>query len=85
MNSSQQRKTLAFSRHDTAKWALGWWTAAVYNWCRVHRMLRSKIEQHFSKKKYAQRTPAMAVGVAKEVFSEAMLLRTQVFPSKGRR
>jgi IS1 family transposase len=47
MNSAQQRKTLAFSRHTTAKLALGWWTLTVYNWCRVHRMLRSKVEQYF--------------------------------------
>jgi IS1 family transposase/transposase-like protein len=83
MNSVQNRKTLAFSRHSTAKLALGWWTVTVYNWCRAHRMLRSKVDQYYSKKKYIQRTPAMAVGVAGEVFTVAMILRTQVFQSKG--
>lgn len=83
MNSVQKRKTLAFSRHSTAKLALGWWTVTVYNWCRVHRMLRSKVEQYFGKSKYMQRTPAMVVGVAREVFTEAMILRRQVFQSKG--
>lgn len=83
MNSVQQRKTLAFSRHSTAKLALGWWTLTVYNWCRAHRMLRSKVEQYFGKSKYVQRTPAMVVGVAREIFTEEMILRTQVFQSKG--
>jgi IS1 family transposase/transposase-like protein len=83
MNGVQQRKTLAFSRHSTAKLALGWWTLTVYNWCRAHRMLRSKVEQYFGKSKYVQRTPAMVVGVAREMFTEEMILRTQVFQSKG--
>ena len=55
----------------------------VYNWCRVHRMLRSKVEQYFGKSKYVQRTPVMVVGVAREIFTEEMILRTQVFQSKG--
>lgn len=83
MNSCQHRKTLAFSRHSTAKLALGWWTLTVYNWCRVHRMLRSKVEQFYGKSKYIPRTPAMVVGVAREVLTVAMILRTQVFQSKG--
>jgi len=83
MNSSQQRKTLAFSRHSEAKLALGWWTVTVYNWCRAHRMLRSRVEQFYGKSKYVQRTPAMAVGVAREIFTEEMILRAQVFQSKG--
>jgi IS1 family transposase/transposase-like protein len=83
MNSTQQRKTLAFARHSEARLALGWWTLVVYNWCRPHRMLRSRVEQFYGESKYVQRTPAMVVGVAKEVFTEEMLLRTQVFQSKG--
>lgn len=83
MNSTQQRKTLAFSKHSTAKLALGWWTTTVYNWCRAHRMLRSKVERHFGKSKYTQRTPAMAVGVAREILTVEMILRTQVFQSLG--
>jgi hypothetical protein len=45
VSSVQNRKTLAFSRHSTAKLALGWWTLTVYNRCRAHRMLRSKVDQ----------------------------------------
>jgi IS1 family transposase/transposase-like protein len=83
MNSTQQRRTLAFARHDTAKLALGWWTLTVYNWCRPHRMLRSKLDQYLGKKQYAQRTPAMAVGVAFEMLTVEMIIRTQVFQGKG--
>ncbi|UCG23131.1 MAG: IS1 family transposase [Chloroflexota bacterium] len=83
MNSVQRRKTLAFARHSEAKLALGWWTLTVYNWCRPHRMLRSRVEQYFGESKYVDRTPAMAVGVAREVLTEEMVLRTQVFQSKG--
>lgn len=83
MNSSQQRNTLAFSRHVQAKLALGWWTLTVYNWCRAHRMLRGKVEQHYGASQYVQRTPAMVVGVAREIFTEEIILRTQVFQSKG--
>jgi hypothetical protein len=83
MNSVQRRKTLAFARHSEAKLALGWWTVTVYNWCRPHRMLRSRVEQYYGGSKYADRTPAMAVGVAREIFTEEMILRAQVFQRKG--
>jgi hypothetical protein len=46
-------------------------------------MLRSKVEQFYGKRKYVQRKPAMVVGVAREVFTVAMILRMQVFQSKG--
>jgi hypothetical protein len=46
-------------------------------------MLRSKGEQYFGISKYVQRTPAMVVVVAKMIFTEEMILRTQVFQNKG--
>lgn len=85
MNSTLKRKTLAFARHERDKLALGWWTLTVYNWCRVHRMLRTKLEQYYSGEKYIQRTPAMAVGIAEEILTEAMIIRTPVFSSIGGR
>ena len=83
MNSVQRRKALAFARHSAAKLALGWWTLTVYNWCRPHRMLRSRYAQYCGESKCVDRTPAMVVGVAREIFTEEMVLRTQVFQSKG--
>ncbi len=34
INSTQQRRALAFARHSEAKLALGRWALTVYNWCR---------------------------------------------------
>jgi IS1 family transposase len=40
MNAHQVRRSLAFSRRDDTKVALGWWGMTVYNWSRPHRSLR---------------------------------------------
>ncbi|HZD10092.1 MAG TPA: IS1 transposase [Candidatus Binatia bacterium] len=80
MNASQTRRTLAFSRHPTAKLALGWWTLTVYNWCRTHRMLQEPLRRSTFSKKYVHRTPAMALGLAQNVLSAAEILRTPVYP-----
>jgi hypothetical protein len=37
---NQVRRSLAFTRRDDTKVALGWWGLTVYNWCRPHRALR---------------------------------------------
>ena len=80
MNASQTRRTLAFSRHPTAKLALGWWTLTVYNWCRTHRMLQEPLRRPAFSKKYVHRTPAMAIGIAQRVLSVAEIMRTPVYP-----
>ena len=46
-------------------------------------MLRSKVERFYSKRKHVQRMLAMVVGVARENFTEEMILRAQVLQSKG--
>lgn len=83
MNASQTRKTLAFSRHPTSKLALGWWTLTVYNWCRTHRMLKEPLRRPSFKKKYVQKTPAMAIGIADRVLTIAEILRTPVYPLRA--
>ncbi len=40
MNAHQARRSLAFSRRDDTKIALGWWGLTVYNGSRPHRSLR---------------------------------------------
>ena len=40
MNAHQVRRSLAFSRRDDTKPALGWGALTVYNWSRPHRSLR---------------------------------------------
>jgi hypothetical protein len=79
MNSMQKRETLTFPRHSATKLALCWWALTIYNWCRPYRMLRSRVKQYYGQSRYVDRTPAMAVDVAREVFTEEMVLRVQVF------
>jgi IS1 family transposase len=50
MNAHQVRRSLAFSRRDDTKIALGWWGLTVYNWCRPHRSLRLPLAQPQGKK-----------------------------------
>jgi len=83
MNAAQTRRTLAFSRHPTAKLALGWWTLTVYNWCRTHRMLKEPLHRPTSRKNYVHRTPAMALGIAQRVLSVAEIVRTPVYPLRA--
>jgi IS1 family transposase/transposase-like protein len=50
MNAHQVRRSLAFSRRDDTKIALGWWGLTVYNWCRPHRSLRLLLAESEGKK-----------------------------------
>jgi IS1 family transposase len=50
MNAHQVRRSLAFSRRDDTKIALGWWALTVYNWSRPHRSLRLRLAQPQDKK-----------------------------------
>lgn len=50
MNAHQVRRSLASSRRDDTKVALGWWGLTVYNWSRPHRSLRLPLRQPQGKK-----------------------------------
>jgi IS1 family transposase len=50
MNAQQVRRSLAFSRRDDTKVALGWWGLTVYNWSRPHRSLRLPLRPPQGKK-----------------------------------
>jgi len=50
MNAHQIRRSLAFSRREDTKPALGWWALTVYNWSRPHRSLRLPLAQPQGKK-----------------------------------
>jgi len=50
MNAHQVRRSLAFSRRNDTKPALGWWGLTVYNWSRPHRALRLPLPQPQDKK-----------------------------------
>ena len=83
MNATQTRKTLAFAKRDDTKCHRGWWALTVYNWCRPHRSLRQPLPHPIGKKRYAQRSPAKALGLADFIFSQAQILLSPVYPKTG--
>lgn len=50
MSKAQVRKSLAFSKREDQKIALGWWALTAYNWCRSHRSLRCPLPKPRGKK-----------------------------------
>jgi hypothetical protein len=85
MNATQTRRTLAFSRHPLAKLALGWWTLTVLQLVPDPPHAQRAAALADGQKKYVQRTPAMAIGIANRVFTIAELVCTPVYPSRGGR
>ena len=83
MDGTQVRKTLAFAKHEDDKRHRGWWALTVYNWGRPHRSLRQLLDVPVGKKKYEQRSPAMAIGLANHIFSQAEILLSPVYPPHG--
>ncbi len=83
MDGSQVRRTLAFAKHEDDKRHRGWWSLTVYNWSRSHRSLRQLLDVPVAKKKYEQRSPAMAIGLANHILSQAEILLTPVYPPNG--
>jgi IS1 family transposase len=80
MNAFQVRKGLSFARREESRVVMAWLVACVYNWCRVNRAVRVKLEQPVGRRLFEDRTPAMAIGLATRVWSVLDLLRVQVFP-----
>src|SRR5262249_31704569 len=64
-NARKVRKTYCFSKGWEVHEALTYFTMYSYNWCWPVRTLRQKI----GRKRYRQRTPAMAAGLADHVWS----------------
>jgi IS1 family transposase/transposase-like protein len=83
MNAYLIRRSLAFSRTEESREALGWWSAAVYNFCRAQRGLRVPSKSSEGCKRYEQRTPAMAAGLTEFIWSIAEVLCTPVYPAGG--
>jgi hypothetical protein len=76
------RKGLSFARRVESRVVMGWLVACVYNWCRVNRAVRMRLEKPVGRRLFEDRTPAMAIGLAIRVWSVLDLLRVQVFPQK---
>lgn len=81
MNAHQVRRSLAFARQPRTRQAIAWWSVTVYNWVREHRSLRQPLATPEGRKRYQQRTPAMAIGLTNHIWTETEILRTPVYPS----
>jgi len=81
MNAHQVRRSLAFARQTRTRKAIAWWSATVYNWVREHRSLRQPLAVPEGRKRYQQRTPAIAIGITTHIWTEAEILITPVYPN----
>ena len=70
-NGRKTRKTLGFSRRTDRHDALSWISAVRYNFHHPHRSLRPRTEEG----RWQQRSPAMAAGIADQLYSSLELMR----------
>jgi IS1 family transposase/transposase-like protein len=82
MDSCNVRKTLAFARTFETRNARGSWAMCVYNWVRAHRSLRRPLLEPQGRRAYEWRSPAMATGLSKKLWSIADLLLCPTFPAR---
>lgn len=73
-NARKQRKTYCFSKRIIEHEAMSWLMVAHYNFCWTPRTLQVETVPG----KYAQRSPAMAAGIADHVWSLLELLKRQI-------
>ena len=85
MNAYLIRKSLAFGRKEESREALGWFSSVVYNFCRTQRGLRVPLCVSEGRRRYKQRTPAMAANLTDFIWTVADVLRTPVYPAGGAR
>lgn len=74
MNPHLVRKSLAFARLPIHRRTLAQLVQDIYNWCRPQRGLRQPLAKPVGGQKYAQRTPAMAIGLTERCWSIRDLL-----------
>ncbi len=79
MNAHQVRRSLAFAKRNRTRQAIAWWSATVYNWVREHRSLKVLLPVPQRKKLYQQRTPAIAIGLTQNIWTEADILKCPVY------
>jgi hypothetical protein len=58
MKAFEVRRSLVFAREAVSRVRAGWWSAVVYNFCRVNRALRVKLEVAVGRQKFLERSPA---------------------------
>lgn len=83
MDSCAVRKTLAFARKPESRQAKGAWAMNVYNWARPNRSLRIPIPLPQGKKRFQQRSPAMAAGLTDHIWTIQEIIAFPVYPSPG--
>lgn len=83
MNAYMARKSLAFGRTEEGREALGWFSTAVYNFCRTQRELRELLSVPEGRRCYEQRTPAMAAKLTGSIWTVSDVLRTPVYAAGG--
>lgn len=81
MTPHMHRKGLSFARRAVTRSALAHLVTLAYNWCRVNASLKRVIAEPQGKRRYEQRTPAMAIGIADRPFTLGELLATPLYPS----
>jgi hypothetical protein len=57
--------------------------AVVYDFCRTQRGLRVPLSSSEGHRRYQQRTPAMAAGLTKFIWTVADVLCYPVYPARG--
>jgi hypothetical protein len=83
MNAFQVRRSLVFAREPVSRVRAGWWSAVVYNFCRVNRALRVRLEVPVGRRKFLERSPAMAIRISDRVWNVLEVLRTPVYGSRA--
>jgi IS1 family transposase/transposase-like protein len=84
MNAYLVRRSLAFGRKEESREALGRWSTVVYNFCRTQRGLRVPSSgSEGRRKRYEQRTPAMAAKLTDFIWSVVEVLCHPVYPARG--
>ncbi len=83
MNAYLVRRSLAFGRKEESREALGWFSTVVYNFCRTQRGLRAPLSTLEGRRRYEQRTPAMAANLTDFIWTVADVLCAPVYPAGG--
>jgi hypothetical protein len=79
------RRTRAAARQRTTLEAGMWLVGTVYNFCRAHRTLRVRCSSSAEQRRWVERTPAQAAGLADHRWSLHELLAFSVPPTLPKR
>ena len=72
------RKGLSFAHKKVTRTGLAELVRLDYNWVKTCRSLKVALSEQIGRKKYLHRTPAMAIGIATQIFTLGVLLATPI-------